>query len=543
MTGVPWLARLDAALAHQIDCFARPLFAASLDEFRGLYVSDAQVDEAVRAQSTSDVDGAEKSLKASVPELVATEPALARVQDTYTLTDDELAIVLIALATEVDRKYEAVFAYLNDNVTRRHTTVDLCLKVSGAEPSALEPHASLLRARLLDVVRGDPNGSWLTAAVVARDPIRRCVLRSDVFDVPCVPDSRDASGDDDAIPAAIGRGLDNIVINAEQPLADARWFAAKSHKPLIVSTATEDPAARLDALTSARATWSVFLLRARREHAGRGRGGLDTHGDARSGRDVLRHSPTSSRGRLGTSLRARRLRSAHRSPGARVEPSGTLVTPARRPRNRRFPRSDRGRESPLLAHTVADSVCRRTWRRGAGAATTPRASKRSRSPRAVKARPTWARWRLASSHDSNGTTSSFRRDPPPSARVHFGNSCPRACIRRLGVRPHRRRIVLAGDVHRRARHRQDHGGGVIGRELGLDLFRIDLSAVVSKYIGETEKNLDRIFTAGAGNNAMLFFDEADALFGKRSEVKDAHDRYANIEVALPAAADGGATTA
>ena len=71
---------------------------------------------------------------------------------------------------------------------------------------------------------------------------------------------------------------------------------------------------------------------------------------------------------------------------------------------------------------------------------------------------------------------------------------------------------------------------VIASELGLDLYKIDLSQVVSKYIGETEKNLDRIFGAAEDANAILFFDEADALFGKRSEVKDAHDRYANIEV-------------
>lgn len=72
---------------------------------------------------------------------------------------------------------------------------------------------------------------------------------------------------------------------------------------------------------------------------------------------------------------------------------------------------------------------------------------------------------------------------------------------------------------------------VIARELGLVMYRIDLSAVVSKYIGETEKNLSRIFTEAHSSNAILFFDEADALFGKRSEVKDARDRYANIEVA------------
>ena len=72
---------------------------------------------------------------------------------------------------------------------------------------------------------------------------------------------------------------------------------------------------------------------------------------------------------------------------------------------------------------------------------------------------------------------------------------------------------------------------VVAGDLGLDLYVIDLSTVVDKYIGETEKNLDRIFTEADRVNGVLLFDEADALFGKRSEVKDAHDRYANVEVA------------
>lgn len=71
---------------------------------------------------------------------------------------------------------------------------------------------------------------------------------------------------------------------------------------------------------------------------------------------------------------------------------------------------------------------------------------------------------------------------------------------------------------------------VIANELQLDLYRIDLSSVVSKYIGETEKNLRRVFDAAETGGSILLFDEADALFGKRSEVKDSHDRYANIEV-------------
>jgi SpoVK/Ycf46/Vps4 family AAA+-type ATPase len=71
---------------------------------------------------------------------------------------------------------------------------------------------------------------------------------------------------------------------------------------------------------------------------------------------------------------------------------------------------------------------------------------------------------------------------------------------------------------------------IVANDLGLELYKVDLSTLVSKYIGETEKNLDRIFVAAQEANAILFFDEADAIFGKRSEVKDAHDRYANIEV-------------
>ncbi len=72
---------------------------------------------------------------------------------------------------------------------------------------------------------------------------------------------------------------------------------------------------------------------------------------------------------------------------------------------------------------------------------------------------------------------------------------------------------------------------IMAGELGLELYKIDLSTVVSKYIGETEKNLDRIFREAVDANAILFFDEADAIFGKRSEVRDSHDRYANIEIA------------
>jgi SpoVK/Ycf46/Vps4 family AAA+-type ATPase len=108
---------------------------------------------------------------------------------------------------------------------------------------------------------------------------------------------------------------------------------------------------------------------------------------------------------------------------------------------------------------------------------------------------------------------------------------------------------ILNDICARARDsRRQRGGGLIvfftgvegaektnaaeaiANDLGRDLYRVDLNSVISKYIGETEKDLSRLLRAAESADAILLFDEADALFGKRSEVKDAHDRFANIEV-------------
>jgi SpoVK/Ycf46/Vps4 family AAA+-type ATPase len=88
-----------------------------------------------------------------------------------------------------------------------------------------------------------------------------------------------------------------------------------------------------------------------------------------------------------------------------------------------------------------------------------------------------------------------------------------------------RHILYVGPRRARAA-----AAAALARTEGRDLYRVDLAALVSKYIGETEKNLDAAFAEAEKSGAILFFDEADALFGKRSEVKDAHDRYANLEL-------------
>lgn len=107
------------------------------------------------------------------------------------------------------------------------------------------------------------------------------------------------------------------------------------------------------------------------------------------------------------------------------------------------------------------------------------------------------------------------------AKVYEGWGFASKCARGLGIS-----ALFAGP----SGTGKTMAGEVLANELNLDLYRIDLSQVVNKYIGETEKNLRRVFDAAEQGAAILLFDEADALFGKRSEVKDSHDRYANIEV-------------
>jgi SpoVK/Ycf46/Vps4 family AAA+-type ATPase len=100
-----------------------------------------------------------------------------------------------------------------------------------------------------------------------------------------------------------------------------------------------------------------------------------------------------------------------------------------------------------------------------------------------------------------------------------------------GIRDLARRSAGTALFHGPAGTGKSLTASLLGKALGRPVLRVDLSAIVSKYIGETEKNLARAFDAAEAEGAVLLFDEAEALFGKRTEVKDAHDRYANIEAA------------
>ena len=113
------------------------------------------------------------------------------------------------------------------------------------------------------------------------------------------------------------------------------------------------------------------------------------------------------------------------------------------------------------------------------------------------------------------------------ARVRHRHIVRTAGLRRAPCARRRTERPLLGSIGNSARR----WPRLIAADLELDIYRIDLSQVLDKYVGETEKRLESVFDAGEASGAVLFFDEADAVFGKRSETKDAHDRYANIEVA------------
>ena len=241
----------------------------------------------------------------------------------------------MALAPELDVRYATIYGYLNDDLTRRHATVDLCVRVAGVDPAAFDRRATLVRRGLVDVISNGDGGPWRTSAVVVPEALRMHVL---------------GAGTTMGSSLELAAGFDSLARRVDSP-----------------------------------ATWDDLALPTR------------------------------------TSNELRELESAIRD--------RTLVF--------------------------------REWG----------ASRHASAPVSLR---------------------SLFAGPPGTGKT------------------------LAASV--------------IANSVGLGLHVIDLSAVVSKYIGETEKHLERVFTAAATVGTILFFDEADALFGKRSDIHDSHDRYANIQV-------------
>ncbi|USA04134.1 ATP-binding protein [Streptomyces lydicamycinicus] len=524
------------------------------DPLRGLYVTPETARRlAARAPTEADPYMGERfagQAHTGEPADEAADRSVA-LAGRFGLSALDLHILLAALAPDVDRGFEPLYGYLNDDVGRRRATVALALDLAGTGPydpgarARFHPAAPLLSGGLLVIEDEDR-------------PLPGRALR--------VPERVVAHllGDDGLDPE-LGAGEVEL-LTAEQPAAGRGGSGAR----------TEDDtfAGRLAGLARERPL--AVHLRERRPGTA---AAPVTDGLRRAGLPVLRYRPDGRRGDgvglTGALLREARLRRAAVVVGPLPERPDGLV------------RALAGRDVPVVffgsepydpgwapdsglfaleapeAGAAADEV----WRTELGvvdedfdlaAAVAPYrlgAAQIRRAARAATALAAFDGTPVTAAHVQH----SARQQSAPLLDRHARRIRPAVGFDGLVLPPGP--LTLLHELVQRARHREKvlgewrlrTGGGrgrgvvalfagesgtgktlsaeVVAGELGLDLYVVELSAVVDKYIGETEKNLERIFSEADRTDAVLLFDEADAVFGKRSEVKSSHDRYANLESA------------
>jgi hypothetical protein len=516
------------------------------DPFRGLYLSDEVIDAVLDAteEAAERPDEPERLTleeQADAREGGGAPPRLRRLARAARLEPLDVELIMVALAPDLDPRFEKLYGYLNDDVTRRRASVGLALQLSGSSTLAaaararLEPSRPLVRLGLLVVE--DPDRPLLTRALRVPDRVTAHLLG------------------DDAPPPEL--------------------------TPLLI-----DPVSYATPLSSQLAgalSDGIRLVHLRERVAGTASAlavaGLESAGRSALMLDLSRLAgPSEAEAALALAVREVLLTGGGLVAGpvehlAALAPRGLQVlTTADVPvmlvgqltwDPQWAPHSPLLIEAPVL--TVPERAA--LWEQELGgeggflngaAATRHLALGPAQIRKAVKA----AR---ASARLSGGTVTAD--DLRRGVRAQNGAGLERLA-RRIEPEVRWEDLVLTPVVARglrevaaRARHRDTvltewrmrRGGGrghgvtalfagdsgtgktmsaeVIAADLGLDLYTVNLATVVDKYIGETEKNLERIFAEAGGVNAVLFFDEADAIFGKRSDVKDAHDRYANIESA------------
>jgi len=526
------------------------------DGFRGLYVSDAQAD-ALLAGGTTQADAllasgaalaapapdpaAEALLAAAEADADAAEAAgadlrLRRLARAFGLDPFDVELLLVALAPDLDPRLERLYGYLNDDVSRRRASAGLALELcgaprpGGAQRARLGPAGPLVAGGL--VLVEDPDRPSLTRALRVPDRVTAHLLGDDhpadpvpALAVDPVPAPLDGVG---ALARSLAAGTELVYVREPTGAAGlslAGAALAELDRPVVALDLH-----RLGGADEIARAAGVAAREARR------RGGALVAGPVEA---LAQHGPAA-------------VRAFAEAPGQVVLLGGRDWDPAW------------SRTAPLLVDAPVPTLAQRAaiWRARLGGPDLAAAT---------------GHFRLAPEHIARAADAARRRaeaagrplveeDLRAGARAQNAAGLERLA-RRVEPRAGWDDLVLPGpilgllhELTARVRHRErvlDHWGmgarssrgrgvtalfagdsgtgktlsaEVVAADLGLDLYVIDLSTVVDKYIGETEKNLDRIFEEADRVNGVLLFDEADALFGKRSEVRDARDRYANVEV-------------
>lgn len=549
------------------------------DAFRGLYLTDETIHHLLehgrqlRVTAPDDTDAvflAEAEARADAAIRSGHPSRLRTLTHDFDLTALDIEILLIALVPDLDDRFEQFYGYLNDDVTRRRPTIGLALGLCGLSPAdagaraRLAPQAPLRSGGLL--LAEEPDRPFLARALRVPDRVTAHLLGDDTPDPRIVDllapwqnaptqlgnpaplarslasgvrlaylrEDQGGAGTALASAALTGAGHGVLGVNLEALARDpnpteavrvvtreARLTASglvctpidalTRDKPEVIRAVSDIP---LPVVLVGRAPWDAAW---------------STHPP------LLLHAP-----RVEPTARAALWSAAYegeRTRGrtaARAEPPEGVAADHEQPLSNIPPNLDITRLlSPFLL--TPDQITRAAQ----GAAQTAMLDGGALRPDHVRAG--------ARAQNAAGLDRLARRIEPAVAWPDLVLPPDTlAQLRELTARARHRDRVL-GEWSMRpgggrgrgvtALFAGDSGTGktmsaeVIAADLGLDLYTVDLATVIDKYVGETEKNLERIFSEAAGINGVLLFDEADAIFGKRSEVKDAHDRYANVESA------------
>ncbi|PVC87766.1 ATPase [Streptomyces sp. CS090A] len=534
------------------------------DPYRGQYLTPDAVERVLESRDAfAPVPsyGAEPPSYVTEPSSYVTEPGsrLAGLARSFGLVELDVELLLVAMAPDIDARFERLYGYLNDDLTRRRPAIGLALELCGLPAAGsgrfrFQPSAPLVAGGLLEI--GDLERPLLSRTLRVPDRVTAHLLGDDepdgrlrgVVHVPA-PESDDRpEAHRIAAALATGSGLVHLLDRGGDPSGLAvEALTAAGRRPLVV-----DIAALAAAGDRAAELVRTLAAEARLTHGGVVLGPLETLAPERPEGARLLAS-------LCTAMSSTPLIAYGKK---NWDPLWTRDSPV-----------------PVAVLPPGPAGAARRWRQALAEAARsvglPDAQAPADDDRLIEAT---ASYRLDSDQLRKAATVATRLAAQEQRPVHPDDL--RTAVRAqngAGLERLARRIEPAvgwddlvlppatrtqlTELALRARHREQvlgqwgmrPGGGrgrgvialfagesgtgktmsaeVVARELGMELYVVDLSTVVDKYIGETEKNLERIFVEASDVNGILLFDEADAIFGKRSQVKDAHDKHANVESA------------
>ena len=550
-------ARVRAAVARR-----RTADPETDDRFRGLYISQTHVDRLLADRSAPAAPDPAAALAREEIEAAADgaeeEGAglrLRRLARNFRLDEIDIELLLIAMAPDVDARFERLYGYLQDDVSRRRASVGLGLELCGLPSSGayarsrLAAGAPLVDEYLVQVEEGER--PVLTRSLRVPDRVTAHLLGSDIQD-----------------PVVAGLAYQGEQATPDQAATLVRWMRDESPSPL--AGEVRGGGCRLAYIRERPGASGAALASSAFEQVGRPTLALDLE-RLRSDDDPTMVAALTAReaGLTGAGVVAGPVEVlfARGLPAVRAfsEMPALIVLVGSRSWDPAW-----ARDVPFVCEAPVPDVVQRAelWRRNLNGDTPPgldlagamaqfrltaeqvhRAARAARMQAHAREIPLDEEELKAGARAQNaaGLERLARRIQPavgfddlvlpPDTMAQLQELLTRARYReqvldvwKMGGPSARRRgltALFAGP----SGTGKTMAAEVLASELGLDLYTVDLATVVDKYVGETEKNLDRIFAEAERVNGVILFDEADALFGKRSEVSDAHDRYANVEVA------------